>query len=91
VGFGLFYLTALFGRVWCGWACPQTVFIEQVFRRIERLIEGDARARRALDASAWTTEKMIKRGGKYAIFFLISCALSHMFLAYFVSLPQLYQ
>lgn len=91
VGFALFYVTALFGRVWCGWACPQTVFIDQVFRRIERLIEGDARARRKLDESPWTGEKVLKRGGKLAIFFLISFAIAHIFISYFVSLPRLYQ
>ncbi len=90
LGFALFYITALFGRVWCGWACPQTVFIEQIFRRIERLIEGDATARRKLDASPWTNEKLIKRGSKLAIFFLIAFAISHVFISYFVSLPVLY-
>ncbi len=42
LGFFLFYISALFGRIWCGWACPQTVFLEHVFRRVERWIEGDA-------------------------------------------------
>ena len=91
LGFALFYITALFGRVWCGWACPQTVFIDQIFRRIERLIEGDAAARRRLDASPWSNEKMIKRGAKLAIFFLISFAIAHIFISYFVSLPRLYE
>ena len=48
LAFSLFYVTALLGRVWCGWACPQTVFLEHVFRRVEALLEGDAVARRAL-------------------------------------------
>ena len=91
LGFALFYITALFGRVWCGWACPQTVFIEQIFRRIERLIEGDATARRKLDASPWTNEKVLKRGTKLALFFLISFAVAHVFISYFVSLPKLYE
>ena len=46
LGFALFFITALFGRVWCGWACPQTVFLDHVFRRIERWIDGDGAARR---------------------------------------------
>src|SRR5690606_2675709 len=50
LGFGLFYITALFGRVWCGWACPQTVWLEGVYRRIERWIDGDPNKRRKLDA-----------------------------------------
>ncbi|HQZ27784.1 MAG TPA: 4Fe-4S binding protein, partial [Verrucomicrobiales bacterium] len=46
LGFSLFYVTALFGRIWCGWACPYTVFLEHLYRRIERLIDGDAHQRR---------------------------------------------
>lgn len=49
LGFVLFFITALLGRLWCGWACPYTVFLEHVFRRIERWIDGDATARRNLD------------------------------------------
>ena len=90
LGFTLFFVTALWGRVWCGWACPQTVFIEQIFRRIERLIEGDAPARRALDKSPWTPEKFARRGTKYFIFFLIALAISHIFIAYFVSIHGLF-
>ena len=56
LGFGLFYATALFGRLWCGWACPQTVFLEHVYRRIERWIEGDAPKRRQLD-----NERLLER------------------------------
>ena len=57
-GFSLFFVTALFGRVWCGWACPQTVFLDHIYRRIERWIDGDATARRNLRAgpiSPWDT------------------------------------
>src|SRR5690606_21088682 len=50
LGFTLFFVTALLGRLWCGWACPYTVFLDHVFRRIERFIEGDAVERRKLDA-----------------------------------------
>jgi len=91
LGFSLFFVTALFGRIWCGWACPQTVFLEHVYRRVERRIEGDAQARKKLDARPWDTEKIAKRGAKYAIFLLISGAIAHLFLAYFVSIPQLYE
>ena len=90
LGFSLFYVTAVLGRVWCGWTCPQTVFIEQVFRRVERYFEGDAQARRALDASQWTPEKIRKRGGKLAVFAILSLAIAHLFIAYFVSIPRLY-
>jgi len=89
-GFTLFFLTALLGRVWCGWACPQTVFLEYLFRRIERLIEGDAVARRRLDAAPWETAKVLKRLLKHALFALLAAVIAHVFLAYFVSLPRLY-
>lgn len=90
LGFSLFFVTALIGRVWCGWACPQTVFIEQVFRRIERLIEGDAARRRMLDTSPWTPEKIARRGTKMTIFAVLSVLIAHIFLSYFVSIPRLY-
>ncbi|MFP4068645.1 MAG: cytochrome c oxidase accessory protein CcoG [Opitutales bacterium] len=91
LGFSLFFVTALFGRIWCGWACPHTVFLEHVYRRIERVIEGDAQARKKLDARPWDQEKILKRGVKYAIYLLVSAAIAHLFLAYFISIPQLYE
>jgi cytochrome c oxidase accessory protein FixG len=91
LGFSLFFVTALFGRIWCGWACPQTVFLEHVYRRIERLIEGDSQTRRKMDAAAWTSDKIIKRIIKHALFILISGAIAHLFLSYFISIPELYR
>lgn len=91
LGFGLFYVTALLGRIWCGWACPQTVFLEHVYRRVERWIEGDAIKRRKLDASGWGFERIWKRGLKHVLFVGISFALAHMFMAYFVSVPGLWK
>ena len=90
LGFSLFFVTALFGRLWCGWACPQTVFLEHVYRRIERWIEGDAPKRRKLDQQAWDAGKFFKRSLKHGLFVLISLIIAHLFLAYFVSIPQLY-
>ncbi len=90
LGFGLFFLTSLFGRLWCGWACPQTVFLEHVYRRIERWIEGDAVQRRLLDDAPWKAEKVIKRVGKQLAFILVSLVISHLFLAYYVSIPELW-
>ncbi|MBD5782400.1 cytochrome c oxidase accessory protein CcoG [Pelagicoccus sp. NFK12] len=90
LGFGLFYVTALLGRIWCGWACPQTVFLEHVYRRVERWIEGDAVKRRKLDAAGWGFERIWKRGLKHALFVFLSLALAHMFMAYFVSVPGLW-
>ena len=90
LGFALFFLTALLGRVWCGWACPQTVFLEHGYRAIERMIEGDAPARRALDQAPWTAAKFLRRGGKHLLFVLVSLVITHLFLAYFVSIPELW-
>lgn len=91
LGFGLFYLTALAGRLWCGWACPQTVFLEHVYRRVERWIDGDAPARRRLDADPLTVSKILKRAVKHAAFALLSLAVAHLFMAYFLSIPKLWE
>lgn len=90
LGFSLFFITSLFGRVWCGWACPQTVFLEHVYRRIESWIEGNAVNRRALDAAPWTPAKIAKRVLKHAVFLVVSAFFTHLFLAYFVSLPEVW-
>lgn len=91
LGFALFFLTALLGRVWCGWACPQTVFLEHVYRRIERMIEGDALARRQLDDAPLTALKAAKRVTKHALYAVTSLVITHLFLAYFVSIPEVWQ
>ena len=90
LGFLLFYLTALFGRLWCGWTCPYTVFLEHIFRRIERWIDGDAPARRKLEQAPWDSGKIAKRILKHGLFLLCATVIAHIFLAYFVSLPKLY-
>jgi cytochrome c oxidase accessory protein FixG len=90
LGFSLFFITSLLGRVWCGWACPQTVYLEHVFRPIEVWIEGDAVARRALDEAPWTAGKIAKRVFKHAVYILVSAVLTHLFLAYFVSVPEVW-
>jgi cytochrome c oxidase accessory protein FixG len=76
--------TVVFGRVWCGWACPQTIFMEMVFRKIEYWIEGDAGRQRKLSAQAWDAEKIRKKGLKWLIFALISFAIGNVALAYIV-------
>lgn len=91
MAFGLFYVTALFGRLWCGWACPQTVFLEHVYRRVERWLQGDAQMRRQLDRAPWTSEKILRRGGTHLVFVLLSLLIAHVLLAYFVSLPRVWQ
>ncbi len=87
LGFSLFFVTSLLGRVWCGWTCPQTVLLDQVFRRIERLIDGDAVARRALAAAPRAPGKVARRVLKHALFLLVAAFLPCLILAYFVSWP----
>ena len=91
LAFLLFYMTAFLGRVWCGWACPQTVFLEHVYRRFERWIEGDAPSRRRLDNAPYTPVKIFKRILKHGIFVLLAAIIAHVFLAYFISIPQLWE
>lgn len=81
---GLAFLTTLFGRVWCGWACPQTVFIEGVFRRIERWVEGDSVSRKKMDQGPLSAEKVFKKSIKWFLFLIASLIIAHSFLAYFV-------
>jgi cytochrome c oxidase accessory protein FixG len=90
LGFALFFLTALFGRLWCGWACPHTVFLDHVFRRIERWLEGDAPARRALRAAPLSAGKLGRRALKHGLYLLVSLVITHLFLAYFISVPELW-
>jgi cytochrome c oxidase accessory protein FixG len=80
----------LLGRIWCGWACPQTVFLDHVYRRIERWIEGDAVKRRALDNAPLSATKIVKRTVKHAAYVIVSAVITHLFLAYFVSLPEVW-
>ena len=82
--FGIALITALWGRLWCGWACPQTVFIEGIFRRIEVWVEGNHRHRSDLDKGPWTSKKIVKKSLKYFLFTLVALVITHSFLAYFV-------
>jgi cytochrome c oxidase accessory protein FixG len=91
LGFLLFFLTALLGRLWCGWACPYTVFLDHVFRRIERWIDGDAAKRRKLDSAPYDFSKISRRIVKHTLYLIASTLIAHVFLSYFVSLPRLYQ
>jgi cytochrome c oxidase accessory protein FixG len=90
LGFSLFFLTALLGRVWCGWACPQTVFLDHVYRRIERWVDGDAVKRRALHHAPVTAKKIFQRVLKHTLYVVVSAVITHLFLAYFVSLPEVW-
>jgi cytochrome c oxidase accessory protein FixG len=79
---GIILFTTAFGRLWCGWTCPQTVMMEMVFRKIEYLIEGDAHQQRALDAAPWTARKLFKKAFKHTVFFGLSFAIGNTLLAY---------
>jgi cytochrome c oxidase accessory protein FixG len=82
-------VTAIFGRVWCGWACPQTVYLEFFFRPVERLIEGKENKRRKRDAGPMTGEKFFRKALKMAVFTAMAVLLAHVFVSYFVSWERL--
>lgn len=83
--------TVVFGRIFCGWICPQTIFMEMVFRRIEYWIEGDRGKQIRLKKQPWTAEKIRKRGLKLVIFLFISFLISNVFLAYLIGSDRLLQ
>jgi len=82
--------TSVFGRLFCGWACPQTIFMEMVFRRVEYWIEGDMMDQKRLDRSDWTWNKIWKKSAKHAIFFGMAFLISNLFLAYIIGKDQLF-
>ncbi len=81
--------TVVFGRVWCGWACPQTIFMEMIFRKIEYWIEGNTAKQRKLDAAPWGFSKIAKKGSKHLIYMLISFIISHTLLSYIIGIERL--
>lgn len=76
--------TVVFGRIFCGWLCPQTVFMEMVFRKIEYLIEGDRNRQMKLDKQKWDSEKIRKRLLKWSVFFVASVIIAHFMFMYIV-------
>lgn len=82
--------TIVFGRIWCGWACPQTIFMEMVYRRIEYWIEGDSAAQIRLNRAPWSREKIIKKTSKHLIFYALAFLISNMFLAYIIGKDELF-
>ena len=87
----LLLFTVVFGRIFCGWICPQTIFLELVFRRIEYWIDGDRGAQIRLNKQKWDAEKIRKRGTKWFIFFVISFIIANVFLAYLIGSDKLLQ
>ena len=91
LGFGLIFLTSLVGRTYCGFLCPQTVFVEGVYRRIEGWFEGKPTERRKLDQRPWDLDKLLRRGGKWAAYLLVSLGIAHVVLGYFVPVREMAQ
>ena len=83
--------TTAFGRLWCGWACPQTVMMEMVFRKIEYFIEGDGPLQRALHQAPWNTAKIAKKIAKHLIFFVLSFLIGNVLLSYIIGWQSLLQ
>lgn len=88
--FAIGFITSIWGRVWCGWACPQTVFIDAIYRNIEILVEGKARARQKLEQAPWNLEKLAKRTLKWTLYLVASLHIAHSFLGYFVGARKLF-
>ncbi|NOX67347.1 MAG: cytochrome c oxidase accessory protein CcoG, partial [Chlorobi bacterium] len=87
----IFLFTVVYGRVFCGWVCPQTIFMEMVYRKIEYLIEGDANKQRALDKMEWNGEKLTKKTLKHTIFLLIAFITANTLLAYVIGVDELFK
>ena len=83
--------TALFGRAWCGWACPQTVYLEFIFRPIEALFEGPPNWRARAEREPPTPRRLLRKLAKWAVYLLLSGALAHTFIAYFISTGGVWQ
>lgn len=81
--------TVAYGRIFCGWVCPQTIFMEMVFRKVEYWIEGDYMAQKKLKKQPWDTEKILKKGAKHAIFLFISFLIMHTFISYLIGFEEM--
>src|SRR5688572_33188787 len=81
--------TAAFGRLFCGWVCPQTIFMEMLFRKVEYLIEGDSSHQKLLEKAPWTGKKVFTKTVKHAAFFLLSFVIANFFLSYIIGVKAL--
>ncbi len=81
--------TVVFGRLFCGWVCPQTIFMEMVFRKIEYWLEGSAKEQILLHQQKWNLNKIVKKLSKYSIFYAISFLISNIFLSYIIGMDEL--
>jgi polyferredoxin len=89
--FGVGLFTLAFGRLFCGWACPQTVFMEGVFRRLDRLIEGSPEQQRKRDEGPWTWDKTSKKILKHGSYLVLAFVIGNVFLMYFIGRDGLWQ
>ena len=87
--FTIGFITSIWGRVWCGWACPQTVLIDAIYQKLEILAEGNARKRMKLAKGPWTAEKALRRTLKWILFTIVSAHIAHSFIGYFVGAREL--
>lgn len=86
----IFLFTVVFGRLFCGWICPQTVFMEMVFRKIDYLIEGGPQEQRRLHQSPWTGKKLRKKIFKHAVYFGLSFVIANTLLAWIIGTEKLF-
>ena len=89
VFFAISLITAVWGRLWCGWGCPETVFVESLYRRIERWIEGNHIQRRRLEQAPWGPKKLGLKAAKWSAFLVVTLILTHSFMAYFIGTEKL--
>lgn len=82
--------TVVFGRIFCGWICPQTIFLEMIFRKLDYLIEGDRNKQMKLDRQEWDAEKIWKRSLKYFVFVVISLIITHFMYMYIVGYKEVF-
>jgi cytochrome c oxidase accessory protein FixG len=85
----VFLFTVVYGRIFCGWMCPQTIFMEMVFRKIEYLIEGDANKQRSLNKQPWNGEKIFKKTLKQVIFFITAFLIANALLSWIIGIDAL--
>ena len=81
--------TTIWGRIWCGWACPQTIFMEMVFRKVEFWLEGDGIEQRKLNEGPWNLKKIVIKFAKHCLFILLSYGVAHIFLSWIIGVDQL--
>lgn len=85
----IYLFTMIYGRIFCGWACPQTIFMEMIFRRLEWLVEGNPNQQRALNKGPWNTNKIVRKSLKHLLFFGLSFLIANTFLSYIIGVDNL--